>query len=296
MVAVNLSAVLDLHTHSVFSDGSDTPEEICESAASAGLTAVALTDHDGLGGIERGRARAAELGLRLIPGCEVSCSWSPGTLHMLCYFVEPGSGPLQDELVRLAQDRETRNERMVSKLASLGIPITYEEVSKEAGGKGIGRPHFAAVLVRHGVVGSIQEAFDSLLAKGTPAYIDKTRVNAAEIIAKAAATGAVTVLAHPLSLGVEPAALEAAVGELAEAGLGGIECIYGRYDSETRAGLGSIARRHGLEITGGSDYHGTYKPDLEIGTGTGDLDVDDSLLVALEGRRPSVPDARTSCG
>jgi predicted metal-dependent phosphoesterase TrpH len=105
--------MIDLHSHSVCSDGSDTPERLCEIAAEAGLSAFALTDHDGLAGIEAARKRAAELGVRLVPGCEVSCSWSPGTLHLLCYFVEPGEGLLQDELVRLAADRSARNELMV---------------------------------------------------------------------------------------------------------------------------------------------------------------------------------------
>jgi predicted metal-dependent phosphoesterase TrpH len=278
--------VIDLHAHSRFSDGSDSPERLCELAAEAGLSAFALTDHDTLGGIESGTVRAAELGVRLVPGCEVSCSWSPGTLHVLCYFVEPGEGPLQDELVRLAADRARRNELMAERLAQFGLPITYDEVLAEAGGKGVGRPHFAAVLVRNGAAASIQDAFDNLLGKGSPGYVSKTRVTAGEIVATATASGAVAVLAHPLSLGVTGAALESAVTELAEAGLAGMECIYGRYDAETRAGLEKLAAGAGLVTTGGSDYHGSYKPDLHLGTGTGDLDVPDDLLDVLESRRP----------
>jgi hypothetical protein len=278
--------VIDLHCHSVFSDGSDTPEELCELAAQAGLTALALTDHDGLDGIERARARAGELGVRLVPGCEVSCTWSPGTLHMLCYFVEPGDGPLPQELGRLAQDRETRNERMAAKLESLGLPVTYEEVVEEAGGKGVGRPHFAAVLMRHGVVGSIQEAFDTYLAKGGAGYVDKARVSPEEIILTARASGAVAVLAHPFSLGLEGEELEAAIGGMAAVGLSGLECYYGRYGEARRQQLAGIAGRHGLVATGGSDYHGTYKPDLRLGVGAGDLNVDDAVLKALDERRP----------
>ena len=279
--------MIDLHAHSRFSDGSDTPERLCELAAEAGLSALALTDHDTLGGIERARARAAELGMRLVPGCEVSCSWSPGTLHVLCYFVEPVDGPLQDELERLAADRAQRNELMAERLALLGLPIRYGEVLEEAGGSGVGRPHFAAVLVRNGAASSIQEAFDRFLAKGRPGYVSKARVGAAEIVATAAASGAVAVLAHPLSLGLTVAELESTVVELTGAGLSGMECIYGRYDDETRAGLVKLAAGAGLAVTGGSDYHGTYKPDLRLGAGTGDLDVPDDLLEALEARRPA---------
>jgi 3',5'-nucleoside bisphosphate phosphatase len=281
-----VAAVIDLHSHSVFSDGSDTPERLCEIAAEAGLTAFALTDHDALAGIDAARKRATELGVRLVPGCEVSCSWSPGTLHLLCYFVEPGDGLLQDELVRLAADRAARNELMVSRLADLGLPITLEEVTAEASGQGVGRPHFAAVLVRHGAATSINDAFDRYLAKGRPGYVSKARVEAAEVVQLAAASGAVAVLAHPLSLGLEGDELDRAVGELAGAGLAGLECLYGRYDPETRAHLASLAGSLGIAVTGGSDYHGSYKPDLRLGTGTGDLDVPDELLSGLEARRP----------
>lgn len=278
--------MIDLHCHSTCSDGSDAPERLCELAAETGLSALALTDHDTLDGIEAARRRAGELGIRLVPGCEVSCSWSPGTLHVLCYFVEPGEGPLQEELLRLAADRAARNELMVERLATLGLPITREEVEVEAGGQGIGRPHFAAVLVRNGAAASIQDAFDRFLGKGAPGYVSKARVHAPEILAKAKASGAVAVVAHPLSLGLEGETLAGALGELAGAGLGGLECHYARYDPDTRTELESLAGHLGLAVTGGSDYHGNYKPGLLLGTGLGDLDVPDALLEALEGRRP----------
>lgn len=279
--------MIDLHCHSTCSDGSDPPARLVELAAAAGVAALALTDHDTLAGIEAARARAAELGVRLVAGCEISCSWSPGTLHLLCYFVEPGDGPLQEELGRLAADRAARNELMVSRLAALGLPITREEVEAEAGGQGIGRPHFAAVLVRNGAAASIQDAFDRYLGKGTPGYVSKARVHAPEILATAKASGAVPVLAHPLSLGLEGDALAAAVAELAGAGLAGLECIYATYGAETREGLASLAGDLGLAVTGGSDYHGDYKPGLFLGTGLGDLDVPEGLLDALEERRPT---------
>jgi predicted metal-dependent phosphoesterase TrpH len=278
--------MIDLHCHSTCSDGSDPPERLCELAAETGLSALALTDHDTLDGIEPARQRAGELGTRLVPGCEISCSWSPGTLHVLCYFVEPGDGPLQEELLRLAADRAARNELMVSRLATLGLPITREEVEAEAGGQGIGRPHFAAVLVRNGAAASIQDAFDRFLGKGTPGYVSKARVHAPEILAMAKASGAVAVVAHPLSLGLEADSMAGALAELAGAGLGGLECHYARYDPDTRKELESLAGRLGLAVTGGSDYHGTYKPGLLLGTGLGDLDVPDALLDALEERRP----------
>jgi predicted metal-dependent phosphoesterase TrpH len=277
--------MIDLHTHSTVSDGSDPPERIPELAAAAGCSAVALTDHDRMDGLEAAGKRAAEVGVELVPGCEISCEVPKGTMHLLIYFVEPG-GPLEDELIRLQDARDTRNARMYARLSDeLGLPITPEEVEVEAGGKGVGRPHVAAVLVRKGVVGSIQEAFDRYLAKGQPGYVEKERLYPDKAIALARESNAVPVLAHPLSLGLVPAELDRTVGELAGLGLAGAEAIYGRYTPEERQLVADLARRHGLVVTGGSDYHGTYKPDLQIGIGKGDLDVPDVALEQLVARR-----------
>jgi predicted metal-dependent phosphoesterase TrpH len=278
--------MIDLHTHSTVSDGSDAPADIPTLAAEAGCTAVALTDHDRLDGVPEAAATAAALGVELVPGCELSCEVSKGTMHVLVYFVEPGEGPLQDELVRLQEARDTRNQRMAAKLAGeLGLPITLEEIEEEAGGRGVGRPHVAAVLVRKGVASSVQDAFDRFLAKGQAGYVDKDRLLPADALHLARASGGVPVLAHPRSLELEPAPLEAAVAELTELGLSGLEAIYGRYDPGQRAGLAALAARLGLAVTGGSDHHGTYKPDLRVGTGRGDLEVPDQALEDLRQRR-----------
>ncbi|MBO0748243.1 MAG: PHP domain-containing protein [Acidimicrobiaceae bacterium] len=281
--ASNVAAVIDLHTHSTVSDGSDSPARVAELAGEAGLKAFALTDHDRLDGLAEAGARAAELGVELVPGCELSCE-HPGTMHVLVYDVEAGEGPLQDELVALQHARDTRNERMAERLAALGLPVTREEMEAEAGGIGVGRPHVAAILVRKGVVGSVQEAFDVWLAKGRPAYVEKERLAPADALRLARASGGRPVLAHPLSLGLDPPALAAAVRELADLGLCGIEAVYGRYTPSDRAGLVALAHKAGLVATGGSDHHGSYKPDLTVGTGTGDLAVPDEALAALRAR------------
>ena len=278
--------MIDLHTHSSVSDGSDAPERIPELAVAAGCSTVALTDHDRLDGLAAARARADELGVELVPGCEISCANTPGTMHVLVYFLEAGEGPLQDELAGLQQGRHDRNVALVERLQELGLPVTHEEMEEEAGGMGAGRPHAAAILVRKGAVGSVQEAFDRWLAKGRPGYVEKPRLAPARAIALARASGGVAVLAHPLSLELAPGELDARVAELAELGLGGVEALYGRYTPEERQGLTTLAQRHGLAVTGGSDHHGTYKPDLQVGVGRGDLDVPDDLLEALVARRP----------
>jgi predicted metal-dependent phosphoesterase TrpH len=275
--------VIDLHTHSTVSDGSDTPEEVVALAANAGVSALALTDHDRQDGIAAARKKASEVGIELIAGTEISCNHS-GTMHMLVYFLEPGDGPLQDELLRLQVARDNRNDELIARLADLGLPVTMEELEAEAGGSGAGRPHVAAILVRKGVASSVQDAFDRWLAKGRPAYVEKERLDPLPAIALALQSGALPVLAHPLSLGLSPDELERTIGELADAGLVGLESIYGRYSREERASLAVMAAQAGLAITGGSDHHGTYKPDLSVGTGRGDLHVPDGALEALRNR------------
>ena len=278
--------MIDLHTHSSVSDGSDPPQRIPELAAANGCTAVALTDHDRLDGLAAAQASASGLGVELIPGCEISCEVEHGSMHVLIYFVGDERGPLAEELERLQRVRDQRNERMVTRLSSeLGLPITATEVEEEAGGMGIGRPHVAAVLMRNGVVGSIQEAFDAYLAKGKPGYVEKERLRPAQAIRLALESGCVPVLAHPFTLGLAPAELDRAIGELAVLGLAGVEAIYSRYTPDERAAVASVARKHGLVATGGSDYHGTYKPDLHVGVGRGDLDVPDSVIDELASRR-----------
>lgn len=272
--------MIDLHTHSTVSDGSDPPERIPELAAAAGCTAVALTDHDRLDGLAAAAGRAAALGVRLVPGCEVSCRWSLGSFHLLVYFVEAGEGPFQDELVNLQRIREERNMRMAETLG-----LDYAEMLAEAGGSGAGRPHAAALLVRQGRAASVADAFERFLGRGMLGDVGRRRTEPARALSLVQASGGVAVLAHPLSMGLTWAALGTAVAELAAAGLGGVEAFYGRYDTDQRAALAAVARASGLAVTGGSDYHGTYKPDLLVGVGRGDLDVPDDLLADLDARR-----------
>jgi predicted metal-dependent phosphoesterase TrpH len=278
--------VIDLHTHSTVSDGSDPPERIPELAAANGCRAVALTDHDRLDGLEVAAARAAAVGVELVRGVEISCEHR-GTMHLLVYFLPAGEGPLQDELGRLQDARDDRNRRLADRLAVLGLPVTYEEIMAEAGGQGAGRPHVASILVRKGVVGSIQEAFDVWLAKGRPAYLEKTRLAPDVAVRLAVASGGVPVLAHPLSLDLSAESTSAVVAELAGFGLAGVEAWYGRYSPSDREGIAAVAAAHGLVATGGSDYHGRFKPDLQVGVGRGDLSVADGVLEELRDRIPT---------
>jgi len=279
--------VIDLHTHSNASDGTDPPDAIPALAATAGCRAVALTDHDTVAGLGAARRRAAEVGVVLVGGCEVSCAFLGESAHVLVYFIDRDEGPLHEELARLREDRVRRNRRLAERLSALGLPVTYEEaVARAAREDSLGRPHFAQLLVDKGAADSVPDAFDRWLANGRPAYVPKARVHPGQLALVAAASGAVCVLAHPLTLELDWPALERAVAELADLGFGGLEAHYAAYRPEERQALAQLAARHDLVATGGSDYHGTIKAGLAIGTGRGDLRVGDEVLERLAARRP----------
>ena len=277
---------VDLHTHSTFSDGSETPTELVAAAAAIGLETIALTDHDNLDGIPEAREAAAHAGIELISGTELSCDWEPGGLHLLVLWLEPKPGPLQDRLSELQQGRAHRNRQIVAKLQELGVDITDEEVQVEAGGTGAGRPHIARLLVDKGHVDSMSEAFDFYLAAGRPAYIDRPRLATEEAISLARASGAVPIIAHPHTLGISGRQLDSELKRLSGAGLIGLECYYPEYQTEQRLELAERARDVGLIPSGGSDFHGTYKRGLMLGKGYGDLVVERDVLEELAAARP----------
>ncbi|MBV8951842.1 MAG: PHP domain-containing protein [Actinobacteria bacterium] len=279
--------MIDLHTHSTVSDGTDSPRELVALAAAVPLTALAVTDHDTLEHVEEATAAGVEHGVRVVPACELSCTVPPGVgaMHLLVYFPNL-AGPLSPRLRDLQHARSTRNELIVARLRHAGIDVTLDEVLAEAGAGVVGRPHIAAVLVRKGVAASIDEAFERWLSKGRPAYVERTRLGPEEAIDLAHRSAAVTSLAHPGTLELSADGLEQFVERLAATGLDGVECDYARYSSDEREALRALAGRHGLVATGGSDYHGHNKPGLAVGVGYGDLTVPDDALAALESRRP----------
>jgi predicted metal-dependent phosphoesterase TrpH len=276
---------VDLHLHSVFSDGSDPPEEIADRAHSIGLTGIALTDHDTLDGIPRAAAAATRHGLRFIGGTELSVLWQEQSMHLLVYFLDPGPGPVQDRLAELRRARSHRNDQIVDQLRRLGLEITLDEVRREAATGVVGRPHIAAVLMEKGYVETVAEAFDTYLAAGRPAYVPRMRLTARDAIRLSRESGAVPVIAHPHTLNLRAEQFASGFRELVSLGLGGIEAYYGEYSPEMRTRIATICSDLGIVATGGSDYHGKYKPQLHIGVGRGDLRVPDEVLDRLEAAR-----------
>lgn len=276
---------IDLHTHTTHSDGSASPKELITRASSKGARSIAITDHDTVDGFADARAAADGFGIEFIPGIEISADFSPGTMHILGYLIDGESLALKEQLAMLKNAREKRNPEIAHRLERLGFDISYEEVARLAGNNVVGRPHFASVLVKKGYVRNIQEAFDTLLKKGAPAYVEKARLSPRDAIEVIHGAGGVAVLAHPYQLKLSSyEAADELVAELAALGLDGIEAIYSRHSADQRSRYSEIALRHELLITGGSDYHGSYKPDIDLVTGLGDLEVPYGLLEALKAR------------
>lgn len=279
--------MIDLHCHSTVSDGTDTPTRLVEIAGAAGLAAIAITDHDTLDHVDEGLDAGAAQGVRVVPACELSCATPAGvgTMHLLVYF-PAAQEALADALFALRCARDERNVQIVERLRDADVDITMGDVLREAGDGTVGRPHVAAAMMRAGYVDSIDEAFDRWLARGRPAYVERARLSPAGAIRLAHDAGGVTSLAHPGSLELDGDALDGFVGALVDDGLDALECEYARYSPDERVVYRTLAERHGLTPTGGSDYHGAYKPDLRLGVGRGDLAVPDEWLDALEARRP----------
>jgi predicted metal-dependent phosphoesterase TrpH len=273
--------MIDLHTHSTFSDGTLTPEALVEAASGIGLAALALTDHDCTDGHERFLAACAKTGMKGIGGVEISANVKEGTLHMLGYFLDGSNPEISRVLGEIRDGRRLRNERILDRLNGMGLKLDWEEVEALAGEDVVGRPHFAQAMVARGYVTDKTDAFDRYLAKGQPAYVDRFRLSPEDSIAAIRGAGGVAVLAHPFTLGVSDRALRGAILKLKDAGLGGIEAYYSEYTPEQQALYLRLAKETGLAVTGGSDFHGDMNPSVRLGVGFGGLRVPDELAGKL---------------
>ncbi len=280
---------VDLHLHTTASDGVLTPSQMVNYAKSKGLLAIAITDHDTIEGLEEGLLEGERIGLEVIPGIEISAEHSPGSMHLLGFFLDIHHPTLKERLGYLQRARAERNPRMAEKLNKLGIDITFDEVLKASGGGQVGRPHFAQVLMEKGYVRSFQEAFDRFLKKGASAYVEKMRFSAEESIHFINEANGVAVLAHPNTLQVNGySELENLILRLVKTGLRGIEAYYPEHSALQVAQYKTLAERHGLLVTGGTDYHGIEKNGLDIGVGRGEMKLPYSIVENLKAaRRPS---------
>ena len=274
---------IDLHTHTTASDGSMEPAELVRYAKYRGLAAVAITDHDTVDGLDEALAAGDEAGIEVIPGVEIGVDFDT-EMHILGYFPCRTHSKIADTLRALRKNREERNPKIVNKLNEMGFRITMDEVKKEAQGNVVGRPHIAKVLVKKGFVNSIEEAFEKYLANGRPAYFKKDKLSPRQGIQEILQAGGIPVLAHPKHLHIDMAHLDTLLRELKMKGLKGIEAYYVDNTPIETGSFLRLAIKHDLIVTGGSDFHGRFKPNIEIGIGHGNLKVPYELLENLRCR------------
>lgn len=272
---------IDLHTHSTASDGSMSPAELVRHAKERGLAAVALTDHDTVDGIQEAIKEGKRSGVEVIPGIEISVRYKP-EMHVLGLFPDGDNYlNIRSELLTVKKGREERNKKIINRLNELGIEITEDEVKNVAMGDITGRPHIARVLVAKGYVKTIDEAFDIYLCKEGLAYFQRFELEPADGIKAIRKAGGVPVIAHPVFLRKSYDEMDKLLQELKGYGLGGIEAHYSENTKEDTGNFLRLAIKHELVATGGSDFHGNFKPGIELGCGRGGLKIPYELLDKL---------------
>ncbi len=281
--------MIDLHTHSSFSDGTDAPAALVRQAAALGLEALALTDHDTLAGLDEAAGESGRCGIAFLRGIEISAKREnePDELrrsvHILGYFFEPPRDGFSAWLETLVRRRRQRNAAIAERLQALGYDVRLEEAEALAR-RVTGRPHFAEVLVRKGWFPSVRAAIDALLAEGCPAYVEKEDPAPAECIQRIRSAGGVASLAHPRRMAGGDAALEdALLRAMADAGLQAVEVWHPDHDERAASRYFQLAKKYGLAMTGGSDYHGARTPGLRLGD-AGGVKVKRSVLDELRRR------------
>ncbi len=257
---------IDLHSHSTHSDGSLTPGELVSMAAERNVSILALTDHDTVSGIAEAVDAGLREGVEVIPSIELSVRRDPGTMHLLGYFLDHRRKNFLERLAGVQKIRAERNLSILENLNALGVNITLQEVTEEAGGGQIGRPHFARALVKKGAVKSFDEAFRKFLAEGAPAYVRRDSLEPEEGIGLIHDAGGLAVLAHPRSLAAKTEeGFETALAKLVDTGLDGIEVYCSSQGSKESEFYKSMALKYDLFATGGSDFHGAGKGTVELG-------------------------------
>ena len=281
-----MMSMVDLHTHSTASDGTFSPAELAAEAHKTGLSLFALTDHDTVAGVAEAQQAGKAIGIRVLPGIEISVEWQPGELHLLGLGIDIENKTLCSLMQYAQEKRLERNRKMIEKFNEAGIIIDEEKLVHIAGEAVIGRPHFAKYLVQEKKAKSIQDAFLKYLAKGRPFYIEKECLPLTESIEAIKAACGVPVLAHPMSLYLSWGKLRETIAQFKKDGLVGLEAWHSgaRYGECVR--LQALAKDLGLIVTAGSDFHGANRKDVHLGRTAADLPIEDrfftdNLLPAL---------------
>ncbi len=278
---------IDLHIHSSASDGTLSPGEILETACAQNLEAIAITDHDTVEGAKQALQVGIPETLQFLTGVEMSAAPPPslslsGSFHILGYGIDLDDVALNQVLQVLQKARENRNPAIIERLNQLGFDMTIDQVVVAVGEGQIGRPHIARVMLQRGFVTSIDDAFDRYLGHGRPAYVDKPRISCQQAVDIIRGAGGIAVLAHPFLLNLnDPGVMENLLVELKKMGFEGIEVYYPEHPPQATSLYEVLARKHDLLMTGGTDFHGKLKPEIQMGSGTGHFFVPFALYERL---------------
>ncbi len=279
---------IDLHTHSLHSDGAQTPADVVRTAKAAGLSAIALTDHDSIAGVREAMETGKALGVEVIPGVELSAQ-SDTELHILGYFVDIENKRLQEAMAYALRVRDERQEETCRKLNEQGFQITMDELRAEAHGNPVlCRAHFAQIMVRKGYAESVKDAFNRYLSVGCYAYSNRQALTGPEAVSLIHEAGGIAVAAHLHLIKMPDEPLKEYLKSLIPYGLDGVEGYYTDYTPDMENRYRAMAKELGLVLSGGTDYHGANKPHIAIGKGRGELEIPYSVLDGLRQRHREI--------
>lgn len=301
---------VDLHTHTSKSDGTFTPTEIVDYAIEKGLAAIAITDHDTVDGLDEAIEYAKQKnkknenldskvqdadsnktckseqdslpGIEVVPGIELSTEYQGKDIHMVGLYIDHQNQTFQNSLTAFVESRINRNYKMCANLQKAGIDITFDRLMEENPGAVITRAHYGAYLVKHGYVLSKEDAFSKYLGDDTPYFVPREKITPKQGVELILSAGGVPILAHPTLYHMSDDRLRILVSELKEVGLAGIECVYSTYNNQDERRIKKIAKDYALLPSGGSDFHGTNKTNLDLGTGYGHLFVPEEYLTNIK--------------
>lgn len=277
--------MIDLHTHSTASDGTLTPQELMQLAAQIGLSAIALTDHDTVGGLKKARPIAERLGLELVPGIELSTDYNGTEVHMLGFYIDDTAPAFLLKLQEFIESRDNRNEKMAALLQKEGFDITMEKLYQEFPESVITRAHFAHYLVEHNFVKDRETVFRKYLGDDCRCYVPREKITPFEAIDLIHMGGGLSFFAHPVLCHMNHDRLRYFIKDLKAAGLTGIEAVYSMNSPGDERNMKKLAEEFDLLITGGSDFHGKNKPYIHLGTGKGNLRIPDTILESIKKKR-----------